>query len=211
MHVISVNDDAIDTEAMSVAEMLAYAKTRDVGKLRFKQNARPTRYHVREVPHALMESWVLAASGEAEQCRRAFLAAVVQVDNLPQRDGTTLPSWTPPGMPTADSMPDAEAVRFSAADRTEIGMVALERSFLAPRIVRAYHLPPSSVRLLELREFRRVDASPASPAPSSAEASPESGRPSPAASATPGGSYSDAAPCGSPTDATAPATLAQVA
>lgn len=169
--VISVLDPAIDTESMTVDEMMKYAETRDVSKIRIKAGAKPTRYHTREIRHDVMESYVMAAGTDAERYRRAFLCGVVKVENLLQRDGSILPDWTPTNIGKLAAMPDADAERFSAAERQEIGLVVFDRSFLAPRTVLAYRLPPTLPRFLGEREFRRADAIPQSPATSNEEAS----------------------------------------
>ncbi len=205
--VVSVLDDAIDTEAMTWEEMLKYRDTRDAALLKFKPGRQPQRYHLREIKQRVMEPFVMATDVESVRHTRAFMCAVARVDSILQRDGSILPeSWSPSGGPDAVCMADADMERFSASDRAEIGAIAFERSFLAPRTVKTYPLSRTLLRVLAEREFRLADATPQSQAPSSdgpsqaqaAAATPPSGSTQP----TPSGCANGTA---DPTAATAPA------
>lgn len=171
--VVSVLDPAIDTENMTREEMLAYARDRDIKRLKFKPGKQPTRYYLREIRHSAWEPYVTATEDESVRYRRAFLAALLKVDNLMQRDGSILPEWQPAGLPRADWLPDAEAERFQPRVREEIGMVAFTRSFLGWGIEPSYLVPDSLVRFWAARTFRPADATRSEQAPSSAEASRE--------------------------------------
>ena len=67
-------DPAIDTERMTLEEMIAYIHTRDFSKIEpyLNHDKRPTIYYVAEIPQALMESFVLNTSNEAERHRREW-------------------------------------------------------------------------------------------------------------------------------------------
>lgn len=201
--VVNPADDAIETEAMTPAEMMAFIKSRDTKQLKIRAGQQPARFICREVPNQLWESFVCATEVQAERYRRAFQCGVIEAKNIPQRVGGLIGSFTPAGMPEALRMSDADLGRFSPHDREEIGYVIYERSFLAPRTVRAYQLLPSSQAILEDREFRRADASPPSPAPSSSEASCAQAVPSAPSNATATEPPSSVSACGTATAATA--------
>ena len=169
--VVSVLDPGIDTERMTMKELRAYSDSRDIAKIEpfYKPGSLVTEYLCREVPHALWERFVMADDSQAAQFRRAFQAGIVSAKNLPQRDGTFVPSWSPPRI--NDVATDESMERFSASDRTEIGLVIWQRSFLAPRTAPTYPLPDSVVVCLGARGFRRAEPSPSTPATSSDEAS----------------------------------------
>ncbi len=199
---VSVLDDAIDDEAMTLAEVARYFESRDAKLLKYKPGRKPQLYHTREVKQSLWESVVMSADTEAERYRRAFQCGVFAVENVLQRDGSILPAWKPTEKETERGvMLDENAERFSASDRHEIGSAIFQRSFLAPRTVRAYRLPLTCQRELAQRAFRLADATPPSPAPSNSSPSSE---PTPARSSetTPAPSSSGAA-SGSRTPATA--------
>lgn len=169
---VSVLDPAINTESMTITDMSGYAESRDLTRLKFKPGVPVTRYHTREIRHDVMESYVMAAPTEPERYRRAFLCGVVRVENIVQRDGSVITDWTPPSLGKFPAMPDSEGERFSAAERQEIGLCIFDRSFLAPRTVPGFRLPPMLPRFLAEREYRPADANRASQAQSSDAASP---------------------------------------
>ena len=169
---VSVLDDAIDEDATALSEIVKYFKSRDAKLLKYKPGRKPQLYHTREVKQSLWESVVMSADTEAERYRRAFQCGVFRVENVLQRDGSILPEWKPTEKETERGvMLDENAERFSANDRHEIGSAIFQRSFLAPRTVRAYQLPLTCQHALAQREFRLADATPPSPAPSSSAAS----------------------------------------
>jgi hypothetical protein len=210
--VVSVLDPAIDTESMPIEDMIKYYESRDTALLKFKPGRQPQRYHLREVKQSVWESWVMASELESVRHLRAFMCSVIRVDNILQRDGSILSAPWEPSNREAASMLDGDVERFSASDRAEIGAVAFARSFLAPRTVKTYPLPPTLRPSLAAREFLRADATPPSPAPSSGEASSSA-----AAAATPppastaGTRSSSASATVDPTAATAPAPAMEAA
>jgi len=205
--VICTTDPAIDSESMTAAEMYRYAEKRDPKLLRFKPGMQPTRFLCREVPDQLWESFVMATDIDAERDRRAFLASVVSVTNLRQRNGAILgnegQAWTygDGRMSATAFMPAADAERFMKPVRAEVGCVTRYRSFLVPGIEPTYPLPPMLAQLLDGRVYRRADASPTSPVPSSSEAS-QAG-PQPLPGTTPSTTPTGADSSGSRTAATA--------
>lgn len=207
--VVSVNDDALDTERMTHAEMRRYVEARDYDlvKDRIKPGRRLQQYHTREVTRRMLTRFVLEVPDEAERFERAFMCGVVEVKNVLQRDGSILPAWKPSTKDGNVSEEDLE--RFPETDVMEVGSVILQRSFLAPRTVRAYQLPLTCQHALAQREFRLADATPPSPAPSSSAASSDV---TPARSAeTTTAPSSSANAFGSPTPATAVAPFQEAA
>lgn len=171
--VVSVLDPAIDRDSMTEDDIAEYASKRDIAKVRFKPGALPTVYNIREVPHTLWEGYVTAGVNDADRARRCFQCGVEKVENLYMRDGTTLPSYEPTWIQGTKEkvMADESLVRFSPAEREEIGTVIWFHSFLAPRIDPSYRLPPSCRAILISLNFRPVGASQNSPAPNSDKAS----------------------------------------
>lgn len=169
---VSVLDTAIDTARMTTSDMLAYAKERKHDQImRFvKPGKRPAVFVCREVPASLW-SWVDEAPGDAEKCRRAFCCGLVKAEDLPQKDGSVMPSWAPPKAPGQLALIDDEtlAARFYPYQWVEIGMVIHTRSFLGPMIEADYRLPPTLASFLTRREFLLADPSPNEQAPSSVE------------------------------------------
>ena len=203
---VSVLDDAIDTEAMTAKEIVRYYETRDINLLKIKPGRKPQRYYTREVRQNLWESYVMAADTEAERYRRAFLCGVIRVTDVVQRNGEqTIEKFEPSGIRERGCMLEEDAERFSASDRAEIGSVIWERSFLAPRTVRAYRLPPTCLQILALRAFRSADAIQESQAQSNGAASAASAQPPARSDETTPEPSKSASASENPTDATAPA------
>ena len=204
--VVSVNDDAIDTETMTIEEVLKYVESRDYDlvKGRVKAGRKLQEYHTREIPRRLLTRFVLAVPDESERFERAFMCGVVEVKNVLQRDGSILPGWKP--STKDDHVSEEDLARFSESDVMEIGSVILQRSFLAPRTVRVYRLPLMCRQDLAQREFRLAGVTLPSPATSNEAASSASeSTPARSAETTPAPS-SNAEGSASPTAATAPAT-----
>lgn len=175
LKVVSVLDPAVDTEAMSIEEVRDYIATRDIKKVRLVAGKAPTIFNIREVPNALFESFVMAASNEADRLARCFRAGVVSVENLYARDDVSMESLKFEG---DGPMPEATAFeRFSPAERQEIGQVIWTHSFLAPRIAATYQLPPTCLEPLANRAFRPAE-------PNQSEQASNSGGPSSASEET---------------------------
>lgn len=141
---VSVLDEEL---AMTYQERLAYAGTRDFGKIKLVPGGKPITYHVREIPHALWESYVDAAESPADKYRRAFMVGLERVDNLPTDDGALRERWVPN---TKNARTDLIVLGeddlhlFSPAERQEIGSVIYMHSFL-PKWTAATYLLPSSL------------------------------------------------------------------
>jgi len=168
---VSTIDPAIDTERMTLGEMLDYIKTRDFKMIEpfIRPGQDPTIYTVGEVPHEYWDSYVMAGS-EAERPLRAFRCGLLSVRNLYSRDGVKS-NWAPITNGKAHVMSDQDCARFSPAERQEIGEVIFSHSFLHPRIGADFLLPPMLADILGRQEFRLADASPTDAASNSGEPS----------------------------------------
>lgn len=156
--VVSVLDDAFD---LTLSERLDYAGTRDLDayKHKFKPGSKPVFFHVREVPHALWESFVDAADTYPEKYRRAFMCGVEKVDNLPMADGVTLATWAPSTKNERSGsviLSDEDMALFAPCERAEIGSVIYNHSFLARRMQIVYLLPLSLQEPLVSLDARRA-------------------------------------------------------
>lgn len=162
---MSVIDEAIDTESMPFDAMMKYYDKRDIALLQpyLKPGVKPTIYHVRSAPHSMFFSFVMAAGvAEAEQFRRAFICGVERVENLQGKDGVGV-NWAPTRRisETLTVMTDEECnERFSPYEVLEIGAVIHRHSFLPLRIWPHYPLPSLCVEALTHRQFRSADQSP---------------------------------------------------
>jgi hypothetical protein len=208
--VISVLDPALDYERMAEDTLAKYASTRDLAVIEpfLRPGVAPTIYAVREVPHELWESYVMAASNDSDRARRCFQCGVVNVENMYSEDGFIPGQATLPVIGKSGVMADEALQRFSPAEREEIGAVVYYRSFLPRRIARTYRLPRSCAVALEQLLTHRADANQSSPASSNATASSgeASARPQPATIAPT--SAPSGASSGGPTVATAQETAA---
>lgn len=160
---VSVIDVALDTERITVDEIIKFMDTRDyaIVENKWKPGKMPTIFHCREVPHGLWESFVMLGRNEAEQHAYAFRAGVFKVENLYGDDNVSV-GWEP-AKPRDGSkslaMSAEEAERFSPAERAEIGAVVFQHSFLPRRIVCTFPVP-SSVRAISAKlDYLHVEAS----------------------------------------------------
>lgn len=162
--VISVLDEAIDTESMPIETMIEYSEKRDLKLIaqHMLPGKQPTKYHVRAVPHSLWESYV-CAGGEHDEIRfrRAFICGVVRIENRIGDDGVSMP-WLPTKalndkitIMTEDECNDG----FSPAEVLEIGSVVYKHSFLHRRTKLTYALPRSLAAPLGQRAFLSVASS----------------------------------------------------
>ncbi len=175
LRVISVLDQAIDTDRMPMADMVRYFETRDESIVLpfIKPGVAATWVHLDVISHSLWEPFVVATPHEAEQHKRALMSSVRLVENLYQSDGVFIPSWEPPrtasGVMQEDSLP-----RMSPQERSEIGSVAFSHGFFPLRMPVLFRLPHLCLAALAARTFLVADANPSSPAPSSETASSDS-------------------------------------
>lgn len=170
---VSVLDEAINTEGMLISEMREYQETRDHSLIErhILPGKKPTIFHCREVPRRVWGGFVQAGISESDRYARAFLCGVVEVENLRQDDGRVLDSWRPHGRTEMSMLDDADLERFTPSDVEEIGAAIYMRSFLGRRIGRGYRLPHMSLSCLGHRKFRLAEPSQSEPAPSSEKAS----------------------------------------
>lgn len=204
---VSVHDPAIDTKRMTRAQLMEYANKRDPKLLKLAPGAHPTVFHCREVPHALMLDYVLAGDmSDAERARRCFVAGVMEVTDLHERDGVRQPKYRPAREERVDVMQEEELGKFSASEVLEIGSCIFWHSFFPPRTAPSYPLPPLSHITLTVREFLPADALQDEPAPSSEQASGDTGSVHPASPTTETDTPDAGSPSDSPTGATAPET-----
>jgi hypothetical protein len=171
MQVVSVLDPAIDIRRMGYELLNKYLLTRDIALITpfFRPGEKPTIYHLREVPQHLWETFVRDGSSEPEMHKRAFMCALVKVENLFQRDGTFLDQAHLP-RPGHEVMATEALARFRPQYREEIGAVAFQHSFFDPRTLDCFLLPPSLVGRLEANMRRTVESNPSSPAAVPSEA-----------------------------------------
>lgn len=163
--VISVDDEAIDTESMSSDVMIEYVKKRDINLLTryIKPGSRPTVYHVKAVPHSMWQSFVMAGGDHDDiRCRRAFMCGVEEVEGLISNDGTqvNLKPEHHNAQAGGKAFTDEEVnKRFAPSEVLEIGAVIFRHSFLPLRKSVTWHLPSLCAERLGLRLFRSADAS----------------------------------------------------
>lgn len=178
--VVSVLDEAIDTTSMPFETMMKYYDTRDVALLQpyMKPSARPTVYHIRPAPHSMWFSYI-AAGGDTEQIRRAFMCGVERVENLPGKDGVGV-NWMPTRRvnESLTVMTEEECnERFSPYEVFEIGSVIHRHSFLPLRTSLHYPLPSLCVEALTHRPFLSAEPSPSTAIESSSPPSAAIDRP----------------------------------
>lgn len=157
--VVSSMDEAYD---LDFNDRLVYAGTRDFESIQGRKlpGARPTIFHVREVPHGLWEEYVDAPDAYPEKYRRAFICGVERVENLVMADGVSLGTWAPNTKNTRSGaiiMGDEDLKLFAPAERAEIGSVIYTHSFL-PRRMRATYLLPHSLQEPLLSQASRLVA-----------------------------------------------------
>lgn len=162
---VSANDPAIDRERMTKKQMHDFATTREMRHLVLKPGAKPITFTLREIPHRDYIRWVNSPDNEHEKYERAFECALASVDNLPNKDGTTLPTWAPPR--DNDMMSEEAMSRFPAGVILEIGGVAYRRTFFGQWTTPTYALPPLLAAHLNAQTYLPADASPTSAAPTS--------------------------------------------
>lgn len=165
---VSAGDPAIDRERMTKVQMHAFSVDRDMKHLVMKPGARPVEFTFRDIPHRDFIRWVNAPDSEHEKYERAFECALQSVTNLPNADGTYMPTWEPPR--TNDMMADEAMARFPAGVILELGGVAYRRSFFGQWTKPTYALPPLLAAHLNAQTYLPAAVSPTSPAENSGAA-----------------------------------------
>lgn len=175
----------LDTEAMGTKELLDYWNTREFKVLKFKPGSHPLVFHVTEVPNDYWANYVMAADTDTERAERAFRCSVVRVENMPQDDGVRVGDWTPPNINGKHKpMSESDAVKFSPAERLEIGGVAFTHSFLPRRIDACFRPHALLVEALAHTTLRLVGVSPTAAAETSSETPSHASGSSPSPDAT---------------------------
>jgi len=155
---VSVHDPAIDHDATTPKALREFAETRDLSKLVFLKNMQPAKYLLGEIEHSLMDSWIMGASTEHQQAKRAFQCSVQSVMNYAQQESGVRVNWEEPPRDKVGAITDEALARFPPVLLAEIGGVAFRRSFFGPTIKHGYVLPPLSAALLVEQIGRRADA-----------------------------------------------------
>jgi hypothetical protein len=164
--VISVDDEAIDTESMPSEVMIEYIRKRDINLITryIKPGMKPTIYHVKAVPHSMWQSFVMAGGDHDDvRCRRAFMCGVEEVENLVTKDGSTITLRPEHKNAAAGGNAFTEAEindRFFPDELLEIGSVIFRHSFLHPKKSVTWLLPSLCAERLGLRRFLSVVANP---------------------------------------------------
>ena len=180
IRVISLYDPAIDHGRCPEKVWTDYKETRNIALLEpyVIPGKKPTIYTVREIPRFVQMTFVGdAPEGSQLQKIRAFLAAVMLVENLEQPGGDYIP-WVPPRGEDAVTMRMESLDRVCADDIRDIGEVAVQHSDFRLSIDGCFHLGPSSAARWDVYHAHRVAVSQSSPASSSERASsPEASTP----------------------------------
>ncbi len=166
---VSAGDPAIAREAMTKKQLGDFATTRDMKHLVMKPGARAVTFTLKDIPHREFIRWVNAPDNENEKYERAFECALKSVDNLPNKDGTTMPTWEPPR--ENDMMSEEAMSRFPAGVILEIGGVAYRRTFFGQWTTPTYALPPLLAAHLNAQTYLPAAVSPTSAEPTSDAAS----------------------------------------
>ena len=159
LRVVSFADAALDWDAMAAAEaaergtakridvVSRYARCRDPKMVRELPGQRLTWFVLRRIDVDVLD-WVMAAESEYLRHSRAFQHAVVRIEDLVSMDGREIAQVRPEasrqvGPVTIEHLSDAQMRMIAPQYREEIGGVALDRSFLAPKSAAFYRLPRS--------------------------------------------------------------------
>lgn len=154
-------DPELLKSAIPIEDMVAFWKDRDLTRIEPAViGGKPAKYLVREIPHAL---WDYVDRGETqnEKFKRAFMCGVVQVADLWQRNGTSLPLITGSrvekiGGSQVNVFSDEDMAQFFPSAWLEIGSVAYAHSFLDLRTIEAFQLPPTLLSRHPDSDYRRA-------------------------------------------------------
>lgn len=174
--VVSVLDEALDVPGK---ELEQYASTRDFALIenKYVPGHKPVIFHVREVPNELWETFVEGGTSEAERFKRAFMAGLEKVENLPDAVTGQPKTWAPSNKVKSLNVTllhDDDLQLFAPSERLEIGSVIYRHSFLPRRTAVEYPLPSSLVDPLVRRVRRDAERTPEpASATTSADSPPE--------------------------------------
>lgn len=166
--VASVRDPAIDTGEMTLDDVVEYAeKHRDIDKLKVKPGSKLAVFRIREIPHHMWGGF-FSPNDTPEDHMKAFRTCVMEVENLPRKDGAFIEGVTEckrvEGMEVMDSRTLA---RFEPLTMFEIGAIAYRRSLFQNATETPFPLPLFCREVLALRMSRPAASSPSSQPPSS--------------------------------------------
>lgn len=164
--VIAAVDPAIETEAMTETEMLAYIHERDVSTLKIKQGMKAAAFMLREITHEHQQEILETCTTDSARFVKAFRFAVIEA-RLANGDKMA-PINEKQGF-TAD---EAKAFRMSTI--VDIGSVAWARSFLGPEIARRFAPQPLLLAHLAALPYRSAEPSAADPSKSKGSDTPAS-------------------------------------
>ena len=144
--VVTPFDPAIDDEKSNVP---LYAQTRDMKHLVFKPGMAPKLFYVKRLSNSRALSIRQHATSEDFAAGMAFMAGVVQVDNIPTESGV-IPTWKPAYMQEGKhgeglTQDEFDSPFFGEDEIIDIGAVIRQRSNLPFGRPAYYALPQLSV------------------------------------------------------------------
>mgnify|MGYP003328861157 CR=1 FL=1 len=152
---VTIWDKAID---VAKSDLAAFIDSRDMSKLKFRDNQHPTTYVLRDIPNALAVRHLFSDNAVDMRRMLAFQMSVIAIKNVTLRDGRTLHEWRPRAVaesdtgvsPSAAFLVSTEEVNelFHLANVLDVGEVAHARSFLPPEIGAGFLLPPTSRQIV---------------------------------------------------------------
>ena len=172
--VVSVLDEALDVPGK---ELEQYASKRDFALVenKYVPGQKPVIFHVREVPNELWEAFVEGGTNEADRYKRAFMAGLEKVENLPDLATGESKTWAPSNKVKSLSVTllhDDDLQLFAPSERIEIGSVIYRHSFLPRRTEAEYPLPSSLVDPLVRRVRRDAERTPGAASATTSDDSP---------------------------------------
>ena len=145
-------DEAIDSEAATEEDKLAFRETFDPKHLRFIEGESPTVFHCRRLKLSEMRA-VMSEPDDSSRLFASFARGVVAVDDLRIEGGRT--RWTrPTDKPLLTDTIDKAG--FSIAEVQEVGAAIFGRSQLGKGRPAAWPLPGTSRLAIEAIASRRV-------------------------------------------------------
>lgn len=141
------------------ASALKYSTTRDFSLLEWADDVKPTVFHGRLLTIAERRQ-VRNLPSTADQNEAAFARGLMSVENLVREEGGQPIQWTRPNDSSGKDKPIPDKTLdecFDEATIQEIGMVILQRSFLARTSGQWFPLPATSRDALSASLYRRAE------------------------------------------------------
>lgn len=140
--------------ANAFEEVVEYARTRDLTKLKWRDGTKPEVYSLRPMNNAI-SVFVNSAASDVEKYSRAFFACVVEVSNFVDADGVARERWRPESVmlhlerigKVNDLFAAAEKELFPFGTIMEIGQCAWAFSFFPKQIGLSLPLLPTSLQI----------------------------------------------------------------